>query len=775
MDDSLFTNELTPIDLDDSTTPAIRAAIEQLRGIYPETRIYGWGKHYIAAALTVRVDLPSEGPVNGVDIREEEPVILRLHRDHYPHFGTAAYSNRLDFPRDQFPHLNPVNPSSPVSFCLHRDDLNEWMVERTISELADRVRKWLFDAASNWLIPPGDGWDPIRIVQPIGISVYPADEIQQLMQKQWKRANGGAGFSILRYRLLPHSADDPLADDASYAIDWIEAVSEQKASRATKETRELKRQYSPLLPTERHLLGMLIYAAKNTVCKTYFADIPKTLTHLLHWAADLGLPVGQALKLFQQRNYQFFKGIPIILAIKRPFNLAGVESDTELLNLVIRSDEETMIKDGSWDEKAIVAPLLNLSPLDASKAQEISRTKQVGNPKMLIVGCGALGSKLVMHMARAGLTNLTLVDDDILLPHNLVRHGLMANSVGINKADALREEIAHMYRGQSKVKSLQSNGFDIFHNNKNHLFKNNAWLVDTTASKAFQEAVVESNLLGDTRVMRAELAYEGQIGMMRIEGRKRNPRLDDIEAYLFTLACEHDYLSDWLEAERSAAESELGFAGIAVGAGCHTFTMPMADDVISFHAAHISTGFRRYIEQASSVGHLHVSFLGHQGDILSQRTVVPKFEILRADNNDFWEIRIAGPVKQEILRVVEESGLNETGGILIGKVNRPRRVIHVTKALPPPPDSQSTRYTFVTGTKDMPDVVKRIQSRTGGLIDYVGDWHTHPQCGGQMSQQDKETARHLQVVLKSSGKPVHIMIATPTGLHSHVYSGDSIL
>ena len=774
MDDSLFTNELTPIDLDDSTTPAIRAAIEQVRSAYPEIRIYDWGQ-YFAVALIVHVRLPFEGPVNDVDIREEEPVILRLHRDRYPHFGTAAFSNRLDFPRDQFPHLNPVNPSSPVSFCLHRDDLNEWMVERTISELIDRVRKWLFDAASNWLIPPGDGWDPIRIIQPTGISVYPAGAIQSLLQKQWKRTHGGAGFSILRYKLLPHSSDDPLADDASYTIEWTEVVSEHKASRVAKEIHKLTQRHDLLQSTDRHLLGMLIHAAKDNICDTYFADIPKTLTQLLQLGSDLELPVAQALELFQRRNYQLFKGIPIILAIKRPFNLAGVESDTELLNLVIRSDEETMIKDGSWNGKAIVAPLLNVGPLDASKAKEISRTKKVGNPTMLIIGCGALGSKLVMHMARAGLINLTLVDDDVLLPHNLVRHGLMANRVGINKADALREEIAHMYRGQSKVKSLPSNGFDILHDNKKHLFKNSVWLVDTTASKAFQEAVVASHLLGDTRVMRAELAYEGQIGMMRIEGRKRNPRLDDIEAYLFTLACEHDYLSDWLEAERSAAESELGFTGIAVGAGCHTFTMPLADDVISFHAAHISTSFRRYIEQASDVGHLHVLFLGHQGDMSSQRMAVPKFEILRADNDGSWEIRIANPAKQEILRLTEESGLNETGGILIGKVNRARRVIHVTKALPAPPDSQSTADSFVTGITDVPDVVKRIQSRTGGLIAYVGDWHTHPQGGGQMSQQDKETARHLQVVLKSSGKPVHIMIATPKALHSHVYSGDSAL
>ena len=250
----------------------------------------------------------------------------------------------------------------------------------------------------------------------------------------------------------------------------------------------------------------------------------------------------------------------------------------------------------------MVDPLLNFSPLDTSKAQELSGTKALGNTRMLIVGCGALGSKLVMHMARAGLTNMTLVDHDSLWPHNLVRHSLLANSLGKNKADALREEIARMYGGQRKAKSEQCNGRDIFHGNKKHLLKEKAWFVDATASKAFQQTVVHSDFPGKIRVMRAELVHEGQIGIMSIEGRDRNPRLDDIEAHLLTLAYENDYLSDWLKAESLAAESELQSEGIAVGMGCHTFTMEMADDVISSHAALISMGFRRQIQEASNAG-----------------------------------------------------------------------------------------------------------------------------------------------------------------------------
>ena len=103
MDDSLYTNGCALIEPDKLIPPAIKAAIDLLRTAYPEIQIYRWGKHYIAVALSVRVSLPPGGPVNDVDIREEEPIILLLHRTYYPQYGTRVRSNRRDFPRDQLP------------------------------------------------------------------------------------------------------------------------------------------------------------------------------------------------------------------------------------------------------------------------------------------------------------------------------------------------------------------------------------------------------------------------------------------------------------------------------------------------------------------------------------------------------------------------------------------------------------------------------------------------------------------------------------------------
>ncbi|MCY3866695.1 MAG: ThiF family adenylyltransferase [Chloroflexi bacterium] len=415
----------------------------------------------------------------------------------------------------------------------------------------------------------------------------------------------------------------------------------------------------------------------------------------------------------------------------------------------------------------------NISPLTTEKAQLISGLEELDSPNILAVGCGALGSKIAMHLARAGLTNITLVDHDVLLPHNLVRHSLLAGRVSDNKADALREEIELMFRGQANAEAEQCSGIDILRGNKKHHLEQNAWLIDTTASKAFEQALIACQRLSGIRIMRAELAHRGQIGMMSIEGSKRNPRLDDIKVYLYMLACEQDYLSDWLKAGRKAEKPDFQFEEVPIGMGCHTDTMILADDVISFHAALMSTSLKHKFAQVSDEGYLQLSFLSHEGDVSRQQISVPTVEIFRAENDDQWEIRVTAPVKQKILESVVESAPNETGGILIGDVNPIHKVVYVTKVLPPPPDSRSTPYMFERGVKDIPDTVKRIQSRTGGLIDYVGEWHSHPKGGGQMSEQDKIAARQIQDILKSSGRPVHIMIATPANLHSHVYAGDT--
>jgi molybdopterin/thiamine biosynthesis adenylyltransferase len=85
--------------------------------------------------------------------------------------------------------------------------------------------------------------------------------------------------------------------------------------------------------------------------------------------------------------------------------------------------------------QAAILPQPPIAPrLDESHAALAER-------RVAIVGCGSLGSKLAVMLARSGVASFLLVDDDILLPDNLVRHDLDWRDVGTHKVDSLADKI----------------------------------------------------------------------------------------------------------------------------------------------------------------------------------------------------------------------------------------------------------------------------------------------------------------------------------------------
>jgi len=63
--------------------------------------------------------------------------------------------------------------------------------------------------------------------------------------------------------------------------------------------------------------------------------------------------------------------------------------------------------------------------------------KELKYKKIAIIGLGSVGSKMAVSLARSGVENFLLLDDDILAPHNLVRNQLDWDNVGLHKADAV--------------------------------------------------------------------------------------------------------------------------------------------------------------------------------------------------------------------------------------------------------------------------------------------------------------------------------------------------
>lgn len=116
-----------------------------------------------------------------------------------------------------------------------------------------------------------------------------------------------------------------------------------------------------------------------------------------------------------------------------------------------------------------------------------------------------------------------------------------------------------------------------------------------------------------------------------------------------------------------------------------------------------------------------------------------------------------------------QSGMPESGGILLGKVRGEHlEVLHATR--PSLRDSQR-RFFFERAPFSHRDQANRYWKESGGLIRYLGDWHTHPEIHPTPSLLDRLEWNKL-AAFRQDHRPVLVVVV---GTHSlwveQVYAG----
>ena len=76
-----------------------------------------------------------------------------------------------------------------------------------------------------------------------------------------------------------------------------------------------------------------------------------------------------------------------------------------------------------------------------SRNTGILETSLMARKRIIILGCGSVGSLVALELARAGVGSFLLVDTDVLEYHNLCRHQCGISDVGRYKVDAVRDRI----------------------------------------------------------------------------------------------------------------------------------------------------------------------------------------------------------------------------------------------------------------------------------------------------------------------------------------------
>ncbi len=142
---------------------------------------------------------------------------------------------------------------------------------------------------------------------------------------------------------------------------------------------------------------------------------------ILRWPSGRGFPPINSLSAFNAAIAELGITLPDL-------SYAVVVSGESVRVFYLSTDDDTV------SEVAVIPAMPFMPRLDTNHETLAGR-------RVAIVGCGSLGSKIAVMLARSGVGGFLLVDDDLFLPDNLVRHDLDWRDVGTHKAQSVARRI----------------------------------------------------------------------------------------------------------------------------------------------------------------------------------------------------------------------------------------------------------------------------------------------------------------------------------------------
>lgn len=734
--------------------------LRQLVGVR-NLRFYQCGEEIIALSVKVPVDLPPHGNFEGINIKAREPVLIRIDLKNYPVIPPIVFPDRLDFPKDSLAHLYVAKKGEPPGMCLVRGEISEWYSNKKLKDLFIRAGNWLRDAAAGELTDDGEQFDPIRLEGYVGTMIYDYDQVAAVVNAK-KSYAVGTNFSIALFERLDAGSGIAFKLNRIITAENLESSEQDLKKEREKSDRTTSK--------KNYHFGYIVWSDQDDSYSKYSVHFPDDWNSFKEFCAGYGIAVSHLEKQVAENDQNVFVSIPVIAAIRRPKNLIGFSSDLEFINFTIKVDTADA-EAGAIINNVPVRFYKHGQPLSREKAKQISGSQVDLGKYALVAGCGALGSKVVLHFARSGATNYILTDPDELSPHNLVRHSLLGNSEGLGKADALKKEINAIFPNETMplLIAAKNSGTGFLGPELSKFFN---WILDFTASNAFAQTLVRTTFEIAPRMVKASISDFGNLGIVYFEGKERNPRIDDLQAMLYAQYETDLFIAEWLG--REAGASEQNNLSITVGVGCNSETTVLADDVVSLHAAYTAGVIKAEShQQQTEEGKIYLNQIRQEPFYANvpRLVKVPPMLILTSINDPFWQIRM----KPGILEIIKsEMGLampSETGGVFVGCANYKTKTIHVTNLIKAPADSTANEICFFRGVAGLPDTINEINQSTGNQLGYIGEWHTHPFGPNQMSSTDAAAIRKFKNEFSAlpTPLPVFMMIVTPTHVLPYVY------
>lgn len=733
MDGTLLTPPGQPIQPEEISVPKARDLVKLLRS------------GHLAHVEFVEARRAQDGDVVVFDVEPEVPqhpvapialverIAVTFYDDDHRMPETGAL--RKDFPRD-VPHLNLRPSAYPwASLCLYAEQYDDLKLRWTAAGYVRRVHEWLSKTARGELHEGDQPLEPFIIPSALTL-VLPQDLLQ----------GASEGRELVIYRTLakddrvfvarwrgPRDGDSPVFRTALIVTEpRVHGVIHQQP-------RNVEELHSLLEPLGVDLLSLL-----RERLRTLPAD---EATQAARLAIIAIIPQTRREGAQPERNEIWvFVTLAQIRDIGAALGLWTLEPGGVRAALV----QPDLERRGREIVLELLGPVFELSREYAAKLSGVTP----GTPRIVAVGAGALGSQVINNAIRTGWGGWTIVDDDHLLPHNLVRHLLTGTAVGVPKATAVAMMINDLFDSEEVAQDIVAN---VLRSEEHEQLKNALaeaeLILDMSASPTVNRHLA-ADVESSARRFSLFLNPAGTDLVLLAEDAERRIRLDDLEMQYYREVIRNELLADHLRRNGQR---------LRYGRSCRDVTVSIPQDRLA-----IAGGIgARAIRLAAEAQEARISLWRLRADLGVDNLTVPVYRVQVADREG-WQIRYDEGLAERMFSLRAERLPNETGGVLIGHWDMHRRILYIVDALAAPPDSEERPIFFQRGSKGLRAEIDDIGSKTAGALVYVGEWHSHPDGHGlDPSADDQKVLAWLREKLAPEGLPTVMIIVGNGDLAIH--------
>lgn len=364
-------------------------------------------------------------------------------------------------------------------------------------------------------------------------------------------------------------------------------------------------------------------------------------------------------------------------------------------------------------------------------------------PEAVLIGVGALGSKLLELWARSGWGKWTILDHDHVKPHNLSRHTGTRYDIGNYKVVAVADAIHNIFNHALPVTPHVVNVVAAPHSTYESYLAPAELVIDATTTIDYPRKA--SAIDSFPRHASVFLTPNGNSSVLMIESADRGITLRALESQYYRAMIASDWGIEHLGQPDGTFKS---------GASCRDVSLVMPYSKIIAHAATLSEQIQLYSKSPEAI--LRVWERIESGEIHLHHIPVREDRLACSGRLDVF---IDAALEEKLSSMRTQALPNETGGILVGYFDFSQKIAVIVDALPAPLDSVSTPCSFQRGTHGVEERLSEINTMTLGNVHYVGEWHTHPKNHSALpSSLDIYQLGELAISMHVDGLPVLSLI-----------------